>query len=267
MKRLLTSLLVLFVVFWHGPLAAQQMEIVELRSRTVDEVLPVLLPLVEPGGTLTGMNNQLFIRASAGNRAEIKKALAAIDRPQRRLIIRIATDLHGESANSGARAAGQVTLGTTRSADVRASVWDTRSARNEQAGQMVQTVDGGRAFIRVGRSLAVPMRQVVVGPGGAVINETVVYRDIGSGFYAQPRVNGERVTLEISQQAERADYRSPGGVAGQHLATTVSGRLGEWIELGGSGRQAVSREDGAFSVGTGNVRDDRAIWLKVEEVE
>lgn len=267
MKRLLTSLLVLFVVFWHGPLAAQQMEIVELRSRTVDEVLPVLLPLVEPGGTLTGMNNQLFIKASAGNRAEIKRALAALDRPQRRLIIRVATDLQGESANSGARASGQVTLGSTRGADVRASVWDTRSGRNEQAGQMVQTVDGGRAFIRVGRSLAVPMRQVIVGPGGAIINETVVQRDIGSGFYAQPRVNGERVTLEISQQAERPDYRSPGGVAGQHLATTVTGRLGEWIELGGSGRQAASREDGSFSVGTTNARESRAIWLKVEEVE
>jgi type II secretory pathway component GspD/PulD (secretin) len=266
-KRAAQTLFVLLIAFWSGLVAAQQMEIIELRSKTVDEVLPVLLPLVEPGGTLTGMNNQLFLKASPGNRAEIKRALMAIDKPQRRLIIRIATDLQADAAGSGANASGQVTLGSTRSADVRASVWDSRSGRNEQAGQMVQTVDGGRAFIRVGRSLAVPMRQVIVGPGGAIINETVVHRDIGSGFYAQPRVNGERVTLEISQQSERADHRSPGAVAGQHLATTVSGRLGEWIELGGSGRQAASRDDGSFSVGTSNRRDNRAIWLKVEEVE
>lgn len=267
MKRTLHTLFLVLASFWYGLVAAQQMEIIELRSKTVDEVLPVLLPLVEPGGTLTGMNNQLFLKASPGNRAEIKRALTALDKPQRRLIIRISTDLQAEAAGSGASAAGQVTLGSSRSADVRASVWDTRSGRNEQAGQMVQTVDGGRAFIRVGRSLAVPMRQVIVGPGGAIINETVVHRDIGSGFYARPRVNGERVTLEISQQAERADHRSPGGVAGQHLATTVSGRLGEWIELGGSGRQASSREDGSFTVGTSNRSENRAIWLKVEEVE
>ena len=267
MKNAVRALLAAVLSLWFGLLSAQQMEIIQLRSKTVDEVLPVLLPLVEPGGTLTGMNNQLFLKASPRNRAEIKQALAAIDKPQRRLIIRIATDRQSEGGARGAQGSGQVTLGSTRGADVRASVWDTRSARSENAGQMVQTVDGGRAFIQVGRSLAVPMRQMIVGPGGAVINETVVYRDIGSGFYAVPRVNGERVTLEISQQAERADHRAPGGVDSQRLATSVSGRLGEWIELGGTGRQADTRQGGGFSVGTGDVRDSRAIWLKVEEVE
>lgn len=267
MKRFLKTLSTFLLAFWCGLLGAQQMEIIELRSRTVDEVLPVLLPLLEPGGTLTGMNNQLFLKASPRNRAEIRQALAAIDRPQRRLIIRVATDRQSDEGARGGQASGEVTIGSRRSADVRASVWDTRSARSENAGQMVQTVDGGRAFIQIGRSLAVPMRQVFVGPGGAVVNESVVYRDIGSGFHVSPRVNGERVTLEISQQAERGDHRYPGGVESQRLATSVSGRLGEWIELGGSGRQATSRDSGAFSIGTGDVRDHRSIWLKVEEVE
>ena len=53
----------------------------------------------------------------------------------------------------------------------------------------------------------------------------------------------------------------------ERLSTTVAGRLGEWIELGGSGRQAVGQQSGAFSVGTGDARDNRSIWLKVEEAE
>jgi type II secretory pathway component GspD/PulD (secretin) len=247
--------------------SAQQMEIIELKSRTVDEVLPVLLPLLEPGGTLTGMDNQLFLKASPGNRAEIKRALAALDKQARRLIIRVATDRQAEDSSRGAEGSGQVTLGSRRSADVRAEVWSTRRERGDSAGQMVQTVDGGRAFIQVGRSLAVPMRQVIVGPGGSVVNDTVVYRDLGSGFYALPRVHGERVTLEITQQAERQDYRSPGGIASQRLSTTVSGRLGEWIELGGSGRQASSQDSGGFRVGTGERRENRSIWLRVDAVE
>lgn len=266
MVRLLKVLSVLLLALWFGAAGAQQMEIIELRGKTAAEVLPVLLPLVEPGGTLTGMNNQLFLKASPGNRAEIKRALAAIDAPQRRLIIRIATDRQGEDSARGAQGGGEVTLGTRSSAEVRASVWDTRSARSESAGQMVQTVDGGRAFIRVGRSLAVPLRQVVVGPGGAVVSDNVVFRDLGSGFYATPRVNGQRVTLEISQQAERQDFRQRGGIESQRLSTTVNGRLGEWIELGGTGRQE-SGQQGGFSVGTADVRDTRSIWLKVEEVE
>ena len=41
-----------------------------MNASEVAQVLPTLLPLVEPGGTLTGVNNQLFLRTSAKNRAE-----------------------------------------------------------------------------------------------------------------------------------------------------------------------------------------------------
>src|SRR5574343_1301358 len=224
MKTVLKYLLCGVLIAWLGIVAAQQMEIIQLRSKTVDEVLPALLPLVEPGGTLTGMNDQLFLTASPRNRDEIKRALAAMDRPTRRLIIRISQNRQAEDNARGAEASGQVVLGSTRRSNVEARVWDTRSVRGESASQMVQTVEGGRAFIQVGRSLAVPMRQMIVGPGGAMVNEGIVYRDIGSGFYATPRVNGQRVTLEISQQAERFDPAyGRGAISSQRLATTVSG--------------------------------------------
>ncbi len=248
-----------------GQVYAQQMEIIELRSRTVDQVLPVLLPLVEPGGTLTGMNNQLFLRASPRNRADIKKALAAIDTPSRRLIIRVSQNREAEQSARGGEASGQVVLGSTRRSNVEARVWDSKSVRGESAAQMVQTVDGGQAFIQVGRSLPIPMRQVVIGPGGAVVNETLVYQDVGRGFYAVPHLNGERVRIEISQQA--ASPGSYGSINSQRLSTTVSGRLGEWIELGGSGRQASGNQSGALSLSTSDARDNRSIWLMVEEVE
>ena len=81
MRRGLKWLMAAMLAFWVGIALAQQMEIIQLRSKTVDEVLPALLPLVEPGGTLSGMNDQLFLKASARNRDEIKRALAAMDRP------------------------------------------------------------------------------------------------------------------------------------------------------------------------------------------
>jgi hypothetical protein len=50
--------------------AGQNMlEIIPLRYRTVDQVLPALRPLLEPGGTLTGQGNQLIVRASPDNLA------------------------------------------------------------------------------------------------------------------------------------------------------------------------------------------------------
>ena len=265
MKCTLKFLFTLAMALWIGLVAAQQVEIIELRSKNADEVLPALMPLLEPGGTLSGMNNQLFLKASPRNRADIKRALAAIDISSRRLIIRIAQNRQAEENSRGAEASGQVVLGSTRRSSGSATVWDTKSIRGERAAQMVQTVDGGQAFIQVGRSLPIPMRQVVIGPGGAVVNETMVYQDVGRGFYAMPRVNGDRVRLEISQQA--SSQGGYGSINSQRLSTTVSGRLGEWIELGGSGRQASGNQGGALTLSTSDARDNRSVWLMVEEVE
>ena len=263
MRRILCLLAFLF----STSLWAQQMEIIELRSKSVDEVLPALLPLVEPGGTLTGMNNQLFLKASPRNRADIKRALAAIDKPARQLVIRVSQNREMDNSSRGAGASGQVILGTNNRANVDARVWDTRTARRDSAGQMVRTLEGSPAFIQIGHALPLPMRQVVLGPNGAIINESVVYHDIGQGFQATPQLNGNQVTLEISQQADTPDRHGRGGINTQRLSTTVSGRLGEWIELGGTGQQEDSRQGGGFSASTREVRDQRSIWLKVEEVQ
>ena len=267
MKNALKMLLTVAIGLWVGLVAAQQLEVIELKSKNVDQVLPALLPLVEPGGTLTGANNQLFLRSSPRNRADIKKALAALDTPTRRLIIRISQNRESENNVRGAEASGQVVLGSTRRSNAEARVWDTKSGRGESAGQMVQTIEGGQAFIQIGRSLPIPMRQVMIGPGGALINETVVYQDVGRGFYAAPHLNGQRVTLDISQQADSVNAYGRGSINTQRLSTTVSGRLGEWIELGGGGRQATANQSGMLSLSTSDARDNRSIWLMVEEVE
>ena len=275
LSRMLRLWGLLLLLLGAGPLLAQQgLEVLPLQHRSVEEVLPVLRPLVEPGGSLSGMNNQLFLRASERNRAEIRKALAAMDVPARRLVIRVATDLSQTEQYRGGRVQGslgndRVRIGnadTGGSNQVRAQVYDSRSATAGGGTQMVQTVDGGRAYIQVGTSLAVPMRQVVLGPGGAVVSEIVEYRDVGRGFYAEPRVRGDRVSVDISQQSDAPGRRGDASIQVQRLSTTVSGRLGEWLQLGGTGQDASSRRQGTLSLSTSEVRESRGIWLMVEEL-
>ncbi len=275
LSRMLRLWGLLLLLLGAGPLLAQQgLEVLSLQHRSVEEVLPVLRPLVEPGGSLSGVNNQLFLRASERNRAEIRKALAAMDVPARRLVIRVATDLSQTEQYRGGRVQGslgndRVRIGnadTGGSNQVRAQVYDSRSATAGGGTQMVQTVDGGRAYIQVGTSLAVPMRQVVLGPGGAVVSEIVEYRDVGRGFYAEPRVRGDRVSVDISQQSDAPGRRGDASIQMQRLSTTVSGRLGEWLQLGGTGQEASSRRQGTLSLSTSEVRESRGIWLMVEEL-
>ncbi len=265
--------------------AQQELEIISLRHRPLDQVLPALQPLLEAGGTLSGMGDQLFLRASRANREQIRQALAAIDTPARRLLIRVSQDRQAVSREQGGGISGQVVFdrygrivqpaagnGGTR-IEVRrgdsvlvgeAGEW--RGSGSSGSTQVVQVIDGGRAFIHVGQSLPVPLRQLVVGRHGAVLNETVVYRDLGQGFYAQPRVVGERVTLEISPQADLLRSRGDGSSDTQRLTTTVSGRLGEWIELGGSNQQADFARQGNLHGAVGQASERRSVWLQVEEL-
>lgn len=287
-KRFLA--LVLLPIFLLAPtfaVAQQEMEIIPLRHRHLEEVMPVLRPLLEPGGTMSGMNNQLIVRASRKNRDEIKQALAAFDTPARSLRIRVTQDRNAVTQRSGAEAYGSVGNDNVRVTQPRTGaaagggrveirhngnvvggqVVETRSTRTASTGQSVQVIEGGRAFINVGQSIPLPMRQVVMGAGGVVVADSVVYRDIGQGFYAQPRLSGDRVTLEISPQYDTPGNAGYGSVNTQQVSTTVSGRLGEWIELGGSGQQASGSDRGNLSVGTSDIRDNRSIWLLVEEVK
>ncbi len=284
MKRLIT---LLFCLLPALALAQQEMEIIPLKNRTVDQVMPVIRPLVEPGGALSGMNNQLILRASRKNRDEIKQALAALDTPARQLVIRVTQNRDAAMNRSGAEAFGSVGNDHVRvtqsptgvaagggtvvikqgSSAVGAQVVETRSTRTASAAQSVQVVEGGRAFINVGQSIPLPMQQVVLGPGGAIVTNTTVYRDIGQGFYAEPRLAGDRVMLDISPQFDTPGSAGYGSVNTQRVSTSISGRLGEWIELGGSGQQAAGSQRGNLSVGTSDIRDNRSIWLLVEEVK
>ena len=264
--------------------AQQQLEIIDLKSRTAEQVLPQLRPFVEPGGTLSGMNNKIFIRASAANRRQIRELLAAIDRPPRRLVISVRQDADSAATARGGEVSGRVSSGGTviesrrtvvggagvevrRGGDaVRGQVYDSRSAGAERAAQQVQVVEGGRAFINVGTSVPVPLRQVVLGPGGAIVSETTVYRDLGTGFSAEPQLAGDNVTLTISPTHDTPGSQGPGSANIQRLTTTVSGRLGEWIDLGGSVEERAGESSGTLRYSSRGGSTGRRVQLKVEEL-
>lgn len=178
-------LLLLLVLMATGVHADGQMEILHLKHRAAEDVIEVLRPLVEQGGSIGALQDKIIVRASAGNRAQIRAALAAVDTVPRRLMITVKQDnTAGGQSGSGSVSASLGRGGAQR----RSRVWSSRGAASDRASQQVQVIEGGQAFIEIGQSFPLPLRQVVLGPGGAVLSESVVYRDIGSGCYvsAQP---------------------------------------------------------------------------------
>ena len=278
------ALAFVFLLLAGAAQAQQQLEIINLKSRTADQVLPQLRPFIEPGGALSGMNNQIFIRASDANRRQIKELLAALDRPPRRLLISVRQDADSTATARGGEVSGSVgsdrvriesrrtIVGgagvTVRSGDdvLRGQVYDSRSAGSERVSQQVQVVEGGRAYINVGTSVPVPLRQVVLTPGGAIVSDTVVYRDLGTGFTAEPQLSGDLVTLTISPTHDTPGSAGPGSANVQRLTTTVSARLGEWMQIGGSVQEESSDRDGALRYSTRRGGTGRSVQLRVEEL-
>ena len=286
--------LCLLVCLLHVPLASwaqSRLDIIPLQHRTHDQILPALRPLVGDDAALSGMNNRIFIRADAATRTAVKQAIEAMDTPLRSLMISVRQDNDDASERDGAAVSGEIRSGNvsarlpdggrspggregegaqleSRSGDSRvgARVGSTRGNSSDRLSQRVQVVEGGTAFIQVGSSIPIPFSQVVVGAGGAAVTQGTEYRDVGSGFYAQPRVNGNQVTLDISPQKESLSDTQYGQIRGARLVTTVRGRLGEWIELGSSGYREQDTRRGTTRYSTRDGQEQRSIRVKVDIV-
>jgi hypothetical protein len=253
MRQIVTACVAVTVLIAAAAaVAGGELEVLQLRHRGAAEVVETLRPLIEEGGSISGMGDKILVRASAGNRAELRKALAAIDTAPRRLTITVIQDNQAGGEGSGAG----TPLGR---------VWSSRGSAADRSDQRVQVIEGGSAFIRLGYSLPIPLRQVAVGPLGAAVSETIVYRDIGTGFYAQPRLNGDRVTLEISPRQESFSATDAAAVRFARLGTTVSGRLGEWMELGAANQALSAERSGVARYSTRGSLEARRVLLKVEE--
>ncbi len=272
----------------HAALAMAQatVEVIPLHYRSSAEIIPILQPLLPRDGSISGFQNQLIIRTTPANLAEIRRVLAGIDVAPRRLLITVRQDADADARSRAAEISGSVPLGeratitlpgAAASPDtvpdkngLRITTTDSRAAETDRNTQSVQVLEGYSAFIRVGQSIPVPQRTVVQGViGGQVVDrvmDSVEYRDVTTGFYAVPRLNGERVVLEINPQRNTPNPQAPGSVNIQQAATTVSGKLGEWLEIGGLRQDRAEQQSVLLGRTTGAQADRRSIWIRVEEL-
>ncbi|MGH8618884.1 MAG: secretin N-terminal domain-containing protein [Burkholderiales bacterium] len=290
LSRIVGAFALLLALAATGAVAQTQMEVITLRYRTADQIIPSLQPFLDRSGTLSGYQNQLIVRTTPQNLAELRQILATLDATPRRLQITVAQDADvlrersvAEASGSFGGDRGRVTVppepgrpsglivqGGSGDDRFRARVDSSVSTGAQRGTQTVQVLEGNEAMIRVGQAAPVPTRSVrrtVV--NGQVVEQVVdsaQYVEANTGFRVRPRVSGSQVTLEIMPQAESFSARQPGVVNVQSASTVVSGRLGEWIEVGGSSTQASDRQSGLASRRESAGQDSRRIFLKVDEV-
>lgn len=251
--------------------------ILKTRHQSAELLAPKLAEMVSPGGRVSGINNTLLIRTDPENLRELQAVLAEIDQAAKRLRIRVRSSLDADSRRRDLGVSGDI-----GNDDVRIRLPDSPNQRNtridigtvridgsDSAGQLrqggeqfVDTIDGGRASVFLGQSIPMRFHQVFIEPDGARVVRGTTWRDIGAGLVATPQVSGQRVTVALSPERSQMNERGHADVF--RLETTVEGRLGEWMPVGGATEDSGSRGGviGRRSIETSS--SSAQFWLRVD---
>jgi len=250
------------------PAAAQALEIIELRNRPVEQILPVIQPLLARDGTATGSGFQLIVRTTPANLAQIRQVVASLDRAPRQLVIHVRQTFGAAASAAGVGA--QVTLAPGDSG-ARANLWNNSGTAQDNVAQQVRVTEGNQAFINTGTSTLVTQRTVTRTGTTTVTQESSLPRDYNTGFYVTPRVNGQTVFLDIGAERNTPLGANaglgPGAAATNRVVSTVSGRLGEWMELGGVNLANSAETAGVLARSSDAGAQERRVLVRVEEVK
>ena len=247
-------------------------EVIPLNFRTADEVLSVVQSVLGHEGKVNAYGNQLIVNAEPAKIAEVRALLQQLDTEPRRLLISVDTNESGFQSDRGYRADGTISAGDAEvqigqgEINGRDQVRIIRRSTDSRGGgtQQVQATEGYPALIQVGQS--VPLTTTSTGPYGQVYQDTQ-YRDVTRGFYVTASLSGELVHVSISSQRDRVSNSRPGVIDVQSTDTRVSGRLGEWITLGGVSEQTSSDGRDVLRRSTTQGREDMSLRVKVEALD
>jgi hypothetical protein len=237
------------------------------------------------GENVGGMNYQLFVRASDQGLRDIELLLAELDRARKNLRITLQQDVarSGGSESQGVSGAGRagnvriilpgkepsrsggLVIDDRQEDGLRYQITRSTGSRQDNASQFINVLEGAPAFIRVGQSLPFVQRFLAFAGNRVVYGQDMQFLNVTTGFEVLPRLNGDRVELEIAPRLSFVGNRGVQEVHFQELRTTLSARLGEWVDLGGSntGRDEISRA--ILETASAQSGERRVVRLKVEE--
>lgn len=288
MKQFTVSMI--FMLLSSLPVYAgdMQIEVIPLQHRMSDDVVEILRPLVVPGGTVTGMNNQLVIKTTPENLAELKQVLESLDRTPRRLMISVRQNVQGSFNNrdqsvSGRYSSGDIEISNENRRESRSGVSvgvddgngnRVRYRDNNSAGDSsghsnyrVQATEGYPAYINTGTSVPIQTSNSYVTANGVVTNDSVEYVDADSGFYVLPRLNGNQVTLLVAPTLTQVTPGKAPVFDTQNVQTTATGQLGEWLEIGGVNQQSSTDGSANLSRSRSFNRELRSVLIRVDEIK
>jgi len=131
--------------------------------------------------------------------------------------------------------------------------------------QRLQVQEGASAFVSYEQTRP-GERSVTVSPFTKSVGEGRPQTEAASGFEVRPTLTASGVSMAISGRRISAGRTGQSATSNETFSTTLTARLGEWVELAsrltGGGSAAGEVTTSSRSVGANR---DRVIWLRVDE--
>ena len=265
------GLLALFLTF-ASSLSLAATEAISLNNRMAEDVIEVARSVLGHEGRVTAYGNQLIVNAPSERIEELKSLLQQLDRPARRLLISVDTQDSLQQHDQGYRVDGSARIGDVEVISGRGERHGNdqvriinRSTQTRSGGlQQIQASEGYPALIQTGQS--VPLQQRGTGPYGQVYQSTE-YRNVTRGIYVTATLSGELVHITLSSHNDRLSQQHPGSIDTQLTDTRISGRLGEWITLGGISEQRSGNDSAFLRQHSTQGSQDMGLRIKVEALD
>ncbi len=277
------NLLLILILLFAWTVQASELKIIQLHNRQADELMPVMQPLLEADDALSGSGYQLIVRTSPQRFAQIEALVRQLDTAPQQLMISVRQNGSSGGSDESYSARGSVgsgsirmgvdgpsssrggtitTYGSNGSGSIRA--YHSDSQQSSKLSQRLMVLEGRWATITAGQVVPMQRQTITQTPYGSQVQQSTEYADATSGFDVRPRLSGSEVTLEIAPYRRKLSSGGSGAIDTQSISSTVRGRLGEWIEIGGVNESGDNSEGGIGYSGSSRSSDSRSVWLKVE---
>jgi type II secretory pathway component GspD/PulD (secretin) len=276
--RRLCGLLALSLLLLSSVQAAS-ITTIQLQNRPAEEIIPIVKPLLGPGEVITASGFKLFLRASPASVEQVRDIIDALDIAAKMLqisvfqgserdlkTVAISGDLRIESGDasvgagvgigsSGKHGAGNIAYDSGNvSGDINANNSQTSQISNPV--HQLRVTEGTEGFIQTGNQIAY-----------SSYNNGTEYKDVTTGFYVLQRIRGSGVMLKVRPFKNSQSNTRAGSIETQSANTTISGRLGEWLPLGGVTEQFKRSQSSIGSSSSVEGSNKSSIWIRADLIQ
>ncbi|HEX5514738.1 MAG TPA: secretin N-terminal domain-containing protein [Gammaproteobacteria bacterium] len=236
---------------------AATIDVIQLRHRSADELLPLLTPHLSSAASITGAADRVIVRAEPTEITQLRRLVAELDQPRRNISLRVR-----RGSGASGTADGYSVGGNSRSGG-RVRVYSSESVHAETGEQQIRGLEGRPLQITTRSLLPITEHIVWLGRHSAGAVEQTRLLELDGGLYALAHLHDDAVEVDILVQDR--SQRDP--LASRQVVSTVSGRVGEWIPFATTDANSRTSERGLIYRSEDARRQAGTLWLRVDVLD